>query len=215
MSMESPVNDGLLGPRLGLGHKHQCLSGHSCRSVRLAFMPHSAAGFTLNDPRTRGGAARACPHMGTREIDATKFSVARVVCSMPGPAWFEFSWMPGKGPKSRRSWARNEVQGARRRTTETSSKRSCGGVGPVCHGATCPKSSDGGRRYLTDSTAGRRRASGVGSSVRCRATAMMNGTASTAQSTALTSMPLAARGGSGAGHREVARRPVHEGPLGD
>ena len=50
--------------------------------------------------------------------------------------------------------------------------------------------------------------------MRYRPIAMMNGTASTARSTAHTSTPWVEKGGRRAGHRSLARRSLDEGPRG-
>ena len=90
-------------------------------------------------------------------------------------------------------------------------KRSCGGVGRESHGEICQVTSGPGKPCSIDSTGGRRPAGGADSFMRCRPIAMMNGTASTARSTAPTSTPRAEKGGRRAGHRSLARRSIDHG----
>lgn len=128
--------------------------------------------------------------------------------------WFDFNWMIGSGEGLRQSSLRSAALGGRQRTIATSSRRSCGGVGRACHGGICPTSSVRGRRSSIVSTDGRRLGSGGGCWMHCRPTATTNGTASTAQSTALTSTRREEKGGLRSGYRSVARRALHEGPPG-
>ena len=126
--------------------------------------------------------------------------------------WFDANWTSGHGGGSKRSSRRSAKRAVRRRTIATSSKRSCGGAGRESRGGIYRVSSGLGKPSSIGSTAGRRRVSGVGCSTRCRAIPTTNGTASTAQSTALTSTPQEERGGRRAGHRSFARRSLHQGP---
>jgi hypothetical protein len=57
-------------------------------------------------------------------------SMAAEVCSMGRPAWLDGSWTSGSGRRFERCSALGAERGALGKTTEISSKRCCGGVGP-------------------------------------------------------------------------------------
>ena len=122
--------------------------------------------------------------------------------------------MSGNGQRSKRSFWQKRVQAAQHGMTETLLRPCSGGGEPECHGATCLRHLDRGRRCSTDSIAGRRTVSGTGYFGPYKTSAMTSGIASTAPSIELTSTPLAEKGGRRTRNRSFAWRSVNQGPLG-
>jgi len=107
-----------------------------------------------------------------------------------------------------------DAPAGRRKTTGTSSKRSCGGGERACRGETYRNRLALGRQCSIASTVGPRRENGRDCSRRSKPTSTRNGKVSIVQSTAHTNTLPAAKGGGAARNRPIARRPDNESTHG-